>query len=331
MKLLNNKPDKSADAARVASLLLEGIAVHAIECDPTERTDFQNSIRKFSRLVEEASEDGGILVLMGAAIQTLENYNRGIERFVRVRGKEYEEMVGMFSKAVLEIANAGDSAIQNLNRIEKDLRNVSQVDDLRELKAKLGESLKALSAETTRQRRQTDDITSSMKEDLLTAQNPTGPGAPVEIDPITGLPGFSAAERELRVSLASGKSKYVAIFCVDRLDLINSRFGFAAGDQILMMFSQYVAQQLSGDDKLFRWRGPCVVAILTRPGSFAELQAELRRAASARLEHNVSIGARSVLLPITQSWSVLQMSGSSTPEDLFARIDSFVAKTFYGK
>jgi GGDEF domain-containing protein len=337
-KLLNaNYGQDSAGLTRVAALLLEGIAVHAVECDPAERIEFQNSIRRFRRVVEEMSSNGDILVTTGAAIQTLEHYNRGIERFVRIRNKEYEEMVGMFSKALLEITNAGESATQNLHRIEKDLRGVSQIDDLRELKSKLGESLKALSQESARQKRYSEDLAASMFEKLTAVQTPAVSSGPSELDPITGLAGHAAAERELRALIGAGESRYVAIFCVERLDLINSRFGFAAGDQILVMFSQYVAEQLSGEDKLFRWRGPCVVAILNRQGHFPEVQAELRRAASVRLEHNVSIGSRSVLLPLSQSWSLLKLSGASNPEDLYARIDSFVAsqatksETSYGK
>jgi GGDEF domain-containing protein len=337
-KLLNATQDPvAAGLTRVTSLLLEGIAIHAVECDTGDRNEFQSSIRRFRKIVEGMSDPSEILVTTGAAIQTLENYNRGIERFIRIRGKEYEEMVGMFSKALLEVSNAGESSTQSLQRIEKDLRSVSQIDNLRELKAKLGESLKALSEESARQKRCSEDLANAMQENLTIAQSPVSTRAAVEMDPITGLAGHSAAERELRVLIAAGESRYVAIFCVERLDLINSRFGFAAGDQILMMFSQYVAQQLSGNDRLFRWRGPCVVAILARQGNFSELQAELRRAASVRLEHNVTIGSRSVLLPISQCWSVLKVSGTSGPEELFARVDSFVAgqatktETFYGK
>jgi GGDEF domain-containing protein len=323
-KLLNasREPDPAA-FLRVSTLLLEGIAVHAVDCDPVERDNFQTTMRKFRRQVEENKVAGDILVSTGAAIQALENYNRGIERFIRIRGKEYEEMVGMFSKALIEISHAGQSAAQNLGRIEKDLRGASQIDDLRDLKTKLGESLKALSEETTRQQQQNQELAGRMEE-RLEAAKASALISPVEFDAITGLAGHTAATRDLSALIAAGESRYVAVFCVERLDLINSRFGFAAGDQILVLFTQYVAQQLGGSDKLYRWRGPGIVAVLSRRGSVADVQFELRRAASVRLEHNVTIGSRSVLLPISQSWSLLQLAGG-TADDLFVKIDSFVA------
>jgi GGDEF domain-containing protein len=324
-KLLYAKQDVSAsDLLRVAALLLEGIAVHAVECDPIERTEFQHVLRRYRRQVEEMAESGDVLVATGAAIQTLENYNRGVERFIRIRTKAYEEMVGMFSKVLIEVTNAGESAVTNLNRIEKDLHGASQIDDLRELKHKLADSLKALSDETSRQKRHSEELTLDLGQKLETAQAPWQTPT-LELDSITGLAGHTAATRELSSLIAAGESRFVAVFCVERLDLINSRFGFAAGDQILMMFSQYVAQQLSGNDKLYRWRGPGVVAILARSGGLSEVQSELRRSASARLEHSVVIGARSVLLPITQAWSLLRLAGNSSADDLFAKIDSFVA------
>jgi GGDEF domain-containing protein len=324
-KLLNARPNAdSAALLRVATLLLEGIALHAVECDPAERSEFQNAIRKCRRQVEDMEVSGDVLVSTGAAIQTLENYNRGIERFIRIRGKGLEEMVGMLKKSLIEISHAGESAVQNLNGIEKDLHGISQIDDLRELKTKLASSLKILAEETTRQKNQSEHLTADLEKTISGAQCALQ-GSSVEFDSITGLAGHAAAVRAMSALVSAGESRYVAVFCVERLDLINSRFGFAAGDQILVIFSQYVAQQLSGTDKLFRWRGPGVVAILQRPGNFSEVQFELRRSASARLEHSISIGSRLVLLPIAQSWSLLKLSGDTSAEDLSAKIDAFVA------
>ena len=112
--------------------------------------------------------------------------------------------------------------------------------------------MKSLSEETSRQKRHSEELTLDLEQKLETVQAPWQT-APLELDPITGLAGHTAATRELLALTAAGESRFVAIFCVERLDLINSRFGFAAGDQILMVFSQYLAQ-LRVNAELYLWQ-----------------------------------------------------------------------------
>ena len=70
-KLLNAKLQiPASDLMRVAALLLEGIAVHAVECDSLERAEFQHVLRRYRRQVEEMAQPGDVLVATGAAYQT---------------------------------------------------------------------------------------------------------------------------------------------------------------------------------------------------------------------------------------------------------------------
>ena len=126
--------DRLSALARTAALLLEGIAVHAVECDAADHKSFQNSVRKFRDEVESSdSSPSEILVSTGSTIKVIETYNRGMERFIRVRRKQHEEMVAMLSQALIEATHAGESSTINLHTIEKDLHAVTQLDDLRDL------------------------------------------------------------------------------------------------------------------------------------------------------------------------------------------------------
>jgi UDP-N-acetylglucosamine transferase subunit ALG13 len=162
--------DRESALVRTAALLLEAIAVHAVECDATELSNFQISVRKLRHEVEAMAPPSEILVSTGATIKVMETYNRGIERFIRVRGKQYEEMLAMLSQALIEISHAGESSIQNLLKIEKDLQAVTQIDDLRQLKLKLSESLKTLSKEIQVQEQDSKQFTRNLERKVRQVQ-----------------------------------------------------------------------------------------------------------------------------------------------------------------
>lgn len=316
--------DRESALVRTAALLLEGIAVHAVECDSTELSNFQISVRKLRHEVEAMAPPSEILVSTGATIKVMETYNRGIERFIRVRGKQYEEMLAMLSQALIEISHAGESSVQNLLKIEKDLQAVTQIDDLRELKLKLSASLKTLSKEIQVQEQDSKQFTRSLERKVRQVQAYSLDEEP-ETDPVTGLSGHLAAARAISDAIDSGKPSCVAVFCVERLPLINSQFGVATGDQVLRLFSDHLAQQLSPTDNLFRWRGPVLLAVVNRKGGVQELGAELKRNAPTRLQHNISVGARTVLISISSSWSLLRTSDFKSAEDLLLKVDAFAA------
>jgi len=77
-------------------------------------------------------------------------------------------------------------------------------------------------------------------------------------DPVTGLPGPRQAEVLIQRAIRTDSGLFLVCFVVDRVDQINNKYGYAAGDQILQMFSQRLAHHFSAKDKLFRWRGPAI-------------------------------------------------------------------------
>jgi GGDEF domain-containing protein len=279
--------------------------------------------------VESMAPPSEILVSTGATIKVLETYNRGIERFIRVRGKQYEEMVAMLSQALIEVSHAGESSIQNLQKIEKDLQAVTQIDDLRELKLKLSESLKTLSKEIQTEEQQSKQFTRNLERKVKQVQAYSLEEEP-ETDAATGLPGHLAATRAIDALMDSGKRSCIAIFYVDRLTLINAQFGVVTGDHVLRQFSDHLRQLVSPNDTLFRWRGPVLLAIGDRRGGMQELAAELKRKAPTRLQFNVTVGSRNVMLSISSSWILLQASDFRCAGDLLLKVDAFAASQSTG-
>jgi GGDEF domain-containing protein len=117
---------------------------------------------------------------------------------------------------------------------------------------------------------------------------------------------------------------FAAVFAIERLDLINARFGHEVGDQVLLFFGEHVAQALKGSDRLFRWTGPAFLALMERSEPAHKVREEISRVISRRLSKTVKIANRSVLLPVPTNWVVFDAQELRPLQRLVHSIDSFV-------
>ena len=77
------------------------------------------------------------------------------------------------------------------------------------------------------------------------------------------------------------------------------------------------------EDKLYRWDGLALLAILSRTVAIDAVRAEVRRFSDKNLEKSFVIGSRSVLLPISTRWVIFPIV---PPLDVLVRkIDAFSA------
>jgi diguanylate cyclase (GGDEF)-like protein len=144
------------------------------------------------------------------------------------------------------------------------------------------------------------------------------------VDPITGLGSWGEAEDSAARALAAQTPTYAVAVRLDRFDTITKRFSHTAGNHALMLVSQHVAQQLSNSDQLFRWRGPAFLALLDRQAQGAAVRAEMTKMFAERLRYEVEIGNRTVLLPLSVSWSVFQLGNFHDVHALGIQLDAFV-------
>jgi diguanylate cyclase (GGDEF)-like protein len=324
---LDNAPDNHA---RLAWLILEGVACHAVESDPAERDAFQVSLRQIVTRMEQSATSAGTLVLAGEAIKSIETYNRGVQRALGSRMTELQSIVSMFTRSMLQVSKSSASSSTRLRNLGREIEKTSQTEDLKVLKAQLEQSLGTICEEVTEQEQRSQLIADQLRETMSRPEAAAILSEAVgDLDLVTGLPNFRAAERAIRAAIAANTGTYAVLLSVDRLEVINSRYGFAVGDRILMLFGQHLAQKLSKDDRLYRWRGTGFLALLDRTGPEISIRSEVARMVSARLEQEVELSGRSVLLPIGASWMLTGVAGS-TYEKISQKLDSFTAGQFSG-
>ncbi len=315
----------SQSQSRLAWLILEAVACHAVECDPAERQAFQTCLREIVGRMERSNDGAGILVLTGEAIRTIETYNRSVQHSVGSQIKELQSIVSLFTRSLLLVSKGTAGSAAKLRQIERQIEKSSQTEDLRALRSQLEESLGVICVEAAEQERRSEQLAEELRETMSRPESAAILSEAVaDLDMVTGLPNFRSAEKAIRTALATHTSTYLALFCVDRVEVINSRFGFAVGDRILMLFGQHLAQRFSKTDRLFRWRGPGFLALLDRTGPETSIRAEIARIGSARLEQEIELGGRSVLLPVAASWMLTGVA-DSTLDKLTKKLDQFSA------
>ena len=155
--------------------------------------------------------------------------------------------------------------MENLRRIEQQVLHASSAKSLAECRSELNECLATLREESKRQQQNTSQMVSRLHSELNHNNNATTRNQ-TEIDPVTGLPSRPDAESMLASQYGGNHTNtFAVVFSVHRINLINTKYGYAAGDQIMRGFLNHLRGCLTIVDDLFRWSGPAFLAIVHRP------------------------------------------------------------------
>jgi GGDEF domain-containing protein len=316
--------DEEGMFRRVISLLLQGISLHAVEGDRADYDRFRNDFDRIQASLGKEASGPELLVATGAANQALADYGQRTTRFIRQQGAVLHNMISMLTQTMVSIGAGNESSAEHLQAIEKELAHAVVIEDVQALKLRLAECLKNLREEVVRQKAQAKAQARQLQQHVEHArdciQDP--PDVDCEIDSATGLRTRSAAKTAFHAALQTPGRKYVVAAVVNRIQSVNRHFGYAVGDQLLKKFSDLFGATLAKTDRLFRWRGPALVALLEREESIHAVQAEIRRINSKRIEGVLEVG-EGALLPVSASWLVLALDSSAA--DMAKAIEKFIA------
>jgi GGDEF domain-containing protein len=293
----------TAALLRVPDLLLSALGLHAAKLDPWEYESFQTALGKLRDNLKNAEHDSDALVTTGQIINTIESYNRYLERYVVLHHREFQAIVSVLIGHFLDLPGASHASADKLRALERRLEKTEHIEDVRLLRTKLEELLQHMIAESL----PTERPAAAPGQAFGEPQG--GPGSPRALDgedPVTGLPGYRLAELAFQQGIESGVRVYSIAFCIDRMATINERFGFQHGDQIMLSYSQQLAQQLSPGDQLFRWRGPCLVSVISRPDDESSPEC-IRRLGATRFDHSIESNGRTVMVPVSASWTAIRL------------------------
>jgi GGDEF domain-containing protein len=242
------------------------------------------------------------------------------------------------SHATLELAKA----IQTLSgmqgnterwtRVEDQIKAISPKDNLEVTKARLCAEVAMARAEALQERQKIGTLFSGIISKLHSHEAEPGEGKPAEdfgyrTDQLTGLPTRAYAEGELMRAHAQLADCYLALFVVKRLALINAKFGYTRGDEVLLRVVSHLAQSMPDYKNLFRW-APCAFLNLAPAGvPYKDLRTKVQIIELARLTPTLEWEGRSAMVPVVMDCRIMSVKDFTTPSDLFMRLDALAVDT----
>jgi len=318
--LANNETE--AALMRMVKLLLQGIVLHAIEGNPVDLARFRDNVGKVEHRMDEEVPAAELLVLAGAAIQALEDYNRRTNLYLRQQAVELQTMVKMLTSTVSAITASGDANVRQLQEIERQVEAANEIEDVRQIKTRLSECLEAIRREAQRQRAETARTANDLMRGLASAQDSSADDSSSAPDPVTGLPRRRFAEAAIARACQEGAQAYVLAVVVDRIQILNTRFGYEVGDEIMSYFAEFLKSQLDRRDQLFRWAGPTLAGLLVRANRLERVRDDIGRIMELKYEHTVRTASRTILLPVSARWALFPVT--SSPRLVTQKIENFI-------
>jgi diguanylate cyclase (GGDEF)-like protein len=304
---------------RVVQQLLQGCSLHSVEFDSDVHAEFRSSIRQIADRFDELPDYKELLILAGEANKTIQTYNHQVEKFIRDLAVEKQLAVELLAKSLLKVCRSSDKTALTLRQIERDLSKASQLQDMRDLRAKLAECVGTLCLEAEAQEAQYREL----KERLAEPTNALEP-----LDQITGLNTMKRAEARLQEVAVGGYQGFVLVFFLKNVDVVNRRFGFSAGDQVLLKFANYLKNSFRASEQIFRWRGPCFVVLAERFVTLDAVKAEAHKVGIRGPEAEVEGNAKSMLIRLTAATTSFQIPKGSAVAELPSKIDQFASEQF---
>jgi GGDEF domain-containing protein len=312
----------SDDYIRFLQALLTGISLHAVEANETDLTRFRLEVSAISAKLDEHSTSEEIDAAIDFVIRAVDGYNQIASRMSQAHLAELQAMLAMTTETICYLSDSSKTGIEQLQLVERNLQQASSIRDVRLLRGKLDDCLTLVRSESNRLRDQSRTRIRALQEAVeRTSNHVRSVGAVVpDLSPVRR----DEVEQLIAAKIAQGKEFVVAIFAIDGLSQIASRYGPEIADDIQLAVVAHLKQALD-PGTVHRWSGPALAAILELRTTFQAMERQMHELAAVRLEKTIEKDERFVLLPITCSLIVQKVSDADAVEDVIANLDDFVA------
>ena len=315
------KPDPE-DYIRFLQLLLKGISLHAIEANETDLSRFREEVSALSAKLNENSTSEEIDAAVDFVIRAVEGYNQIAVRMTQAHLGELQAMLAMTTETIRFLGNSSKTGIEQLQLVERNLQQASSVRDIRQLRGKLDHCLTLVRSENKRLRDESRVHIKALQDGVeRTVKHVRSAGVVVaDVLPVRR----DEVEQLIAGNIAQGKEFAVAIFAIDGLTQIASRYGPEVADDVHLAVAGHLKQTLD-PATIHRWSGPALAAIVDIQTTFQAVEKRMNQIAALRLERTIEQDGRLALLPITCSLIVQKVTDADSVEDVIANLDDFVA------
>jgi hypothetical protein len=321
------KPAEQRTPEDCILMLLRGIHDHlANAADPGG----QQFLAELAALESKFEGKENAQTLAESALEALNRYGAQTSQTTAQQKSEVVTATAEVSEAVKALPGMQGNA-ERWNYIEQQIKSVSRDDDLELMKARLCANVAVARAEALQERQNIKDLFSGVIGKLNSAPSrPSGEilrpqGLVYAPDQLTGLPSRANAEAELARAFGLAPESFLALFVVKRLALINAKFGYAQGDQVLLKVVVHLSQALADFNSLFRWT-PCAFLAVAPPNtSHKELRSKVEIIEFARLAPTLEWQGRTAMVPVVIDCRIISVKDFESPSELCLRLDTLAS------
>ncbi len=329
-----SKPAGQASLEDCLLILLRGIQNHLVIADGSDGNEFRAELAALENKFQ-GKENAHRLV--ASAVEILDKYGTQANQVIAQQKSGVVTAGTELSEAIQALEETQRSE-ERLKSLEAQVNAISTEDNLDEVKDRLCAGIVQARDEALQERLKINQLLSGVsgKLDISANQHAGGPGriagdgaraagSVYMPDQLTGLPARGYAEAELARACGQSQDCFLALFVVKRLALINAKFGYSRGDQVLLKVVTHLAQSLPEFNSLFRW-APCAFLTVAPPKtSYKELRAKVQIIELTRMTPTLEWEGRSAMVPVVIDCRIVSVKDFGTASDLFLRLDTLAA------
>ena len=322
-------PDHSLIDAlmQMARLLLDAMATHMVRGSEADFKSLRRSLDELAHRMEGPQSAMTLLGISSDAAEALDTYCQRTTAYHREQHEERQSMIAMLTATLADISGQTDASVARLQAIEKQVERASEIDDIRALRASLGESLQALREAVAQQRINSAATVERLRGQIAIAhKSPDEPNHPADTKYAAGR----TSDLDLLSEATDGPgveilpASYVAAFKLQRAEHIANRFGQTVKHQMLNLIATELKTALYPHDRLLRWKGTSFVMFINSTAAIPEIRSRLAKAVAATSQQYIEVGKNSALLSVGLDWIVFPQAGRPL-DTLFTEVDAFLA------
>lgn len=325
--LKHGKPTTS-DLTRSLHSTITGISRYTVDGNDEELATFRESMLSLASHIHEQANQVEVESSVTQAIELFRDYNAKALKFNHTHAGELKSVMRTMTETITYLSESRTRSVHHLQYMERELEKAAHIDDIRILRARIVSCLDSVREETTRLQTESEnrsqEVRSQLNHAMTAADTPPPPRFGI-MDPVTGLPSRKAAERTISDTFHSAGNFATAVFVVNKLSAINSKYGRAVGDEVMLRVANHFAQHLSSDTLLYRWSGPALVALINTRDNPESVRKAWAKTAGLKQEISLIAKERNVFVIVETAMLFQLVTKDTVAQDLFNTIDKFIA------
>jgi GGDEF domain-containing protein len=315
---------------QVARLLLDAMASHVVRGTDSDFRSFRRTLSELAHRMAGPQSPVTLIGIASDAAEAMDTYCRRTTAYHREQHEERQSMIAMLTDTLADISGQTDASVARLQAIEKQVELASELDDIRALRASLGESLQALREAAAQQRSNSAATVERLRGQIALARksmpdDPKHPGDPKDPAGRDGVLDLLPDATD-RLGVDSLPASYVAAFKLQRAEHIANRFGETVRRQMLNLIATELKMVLGPNDRLLRWKGASLVMFINSTAAIHEIRSRLAKTVAATSQQYIEVGRSSALLSVGVDWAIFPQA--DRPLDaVFIEVDAFVANS----